>query len=59
MLPMPVRLFSLPAAVQEGGTPLHYAAGYGRSEVTEALLAAGADKEAKEDVCSRSRRPFT
>lgn len=30
-----------------GNTPLHYAAGYGRPPMCELLLAAGADKAAK------------
>ena len=36
-------------AMQTGWTPLHYAAGNGRRAV-QALLAAGADKEAKDNV---------
>ena len=35
---------------QEGDTPLHTAAGFGREAVIEALLAAKADVNAKNDV---------
>ena len=31
----------------QGNTPLHYAAGYGRLDILQALLAAGADKEVR------------
>ena len=35
---------------QEGATPLHAAAGGGHTAVVELLLAAGADKEAQDEV---------
>ena len=34
-------------ADEDGYTPLHYAAGYGRLDILQALLAAGADKEVR------------
>ena len=34
---------------KDGGTPLHYAAKYGRKETVELLIAKGADLNAKDD----------
>jgi ankyrin repeat protein len=44
---------SLHGASQHGNTPLHYAAERGRLDVAEALLAKGADMEAKDNVRPR------
>lgn len=43
--------------VQEGDTPLQCAARNGHTEAVKALLAAGANKEAMNRVCSRHSPP--
>lgn len=40
----------LAACDSKKNTPLHYAAGYGRSKTAELLLAAGADKTAQNET---------
>ena len=41
-----------PSPWQNGWTPLHFAADYNRLEVAQALIAAGANLEAKDKVSS-------
>jgi ankyrin repeat protein len=43
--------------VQNGWTPLHYAASYGMAEAAAVLVAHGADKNAKDEVRSASPMP--
>ena len=45
-----LRRESFVTAVQDGWTPIYSAAYYGHSECVKVLLAAGADKEAKDKV---------